>query len=288
MKKLLVFTVDNNYLPHLAVALISFLEFHKPDAFEIGLLYSDITDEELEKFMSFFYPTGIKIHPHIIANEFTGISVGYHFNPVIFYRLLAPEFFFEHDRILYLDSDIVFVENISELFDFDLKGKLLGAIDRTPFFGIPPHLAGLVERYLASGLLLIDVKSFLASEVKEKCIEFLKTHSYEMPDQDALSYAVQEFTSIDPSYSVETAFLEHSGSAFNFAKNPKIIQFSGSSKPWHLSDKHPYKKVYWKYRNQTPYRTLLSDDFGLISLIRPSIPAFLRKYLKEISGILKK
>ena len=282
MKKLIVFTVDRNYLPHLATALTSFLDFHRADSFEVGLLYSDISDFELEKFFSYFSLSGLKIYPLIIENKFSDINVGYHFNQIIFYRLLAPELFSEYDRILYLDSDIIFVESISDIFDLDMNDKVLGAIDKTQLFGVPSHLSGMIERYLASGLLLIDTKKYIENKVKDNCFEFLKTYRYEMPDQDALSYVVQDFMSIDPSYSVETAFLGRSEPSFDFAKNPKIIQFSGSSKPWHLNDTHPYKNLYWKYRNKTPYRSFFPDDFRFDTVIRYVAPKFARDLVKKV------
>jgi lipopolysaccharide biosynthesis glycosyltransferase len=37
---------------------------------------------------------------------------------------------------------------------------------------------------------------------------------------------------------------------------PLIIHFSGSSKPWHYLNEHPYKSEYWKYLQLTDYKNI--------------------------------
>ena len=266
-KHCIVFTVDNNYLPHLGTALSSFLEHHDPRYVTVGLIYSDIKQNRLDRFRNYFAKRGLETRCHEARNCFESITVGYHFNKVIFYRLLAPELFADHGRILYLDSDIIFNACIYDLFELKLGDSVLAAVDKTPFSGVPSHLKD-VRRYFASGLMLIDTQKYIATKVKSKCLDFLSQHFYVMPDQDALNYAVTSFVDIDPSYSVETSFLDA-----GFIHEPKIIQFSGTSKPWHLCNSHPYKRQYWKFRNRTPYRSIVSDDFSLLNVLRRFIPA---------------
>lgn len=283
-KKLIVFTVDKNYLIHLAVALSSFFDFHDPKNFELGLLYSDVSEESLDKFLYFCSANQLSVKAHRIEDKFDSIPVGYHFNEVIFYRLLAPELFAGHDRILYIDSDILFLESIAKIFEIDLGPCVLGAVEKTSFTGVPAYLRKYIDRYFASGLLLIDTKKFINKSIMANCIKFLNESYYEMPDQDALSFVVQDFVPIDPSYSVETAFLNQDAPEYGFAKNPKIIQFSGSSKPWHMNNNHPYKKLYWHYRNQTPYKSLFPDDFSLLNVARYIAPNFVKSVGKKIIG----
>ena len=283
-KKLIVFTVDEKYFPHFFTALRSFVETNDVSQYLIGLIYSGINEGSISELFDYFHQYDLEISAQEVRDKFTEVNVAYHFNHIIFYRLLAPELFGNYERMLYLDCDIIFVGDVSEIFDSDLNDRVLGAIDKTPFFGVPEHLLGLIDRYLASGLLLINTKNFIANNVRDKCIDFLNTHHYEMPDQDALSYVVQDFLPIDPSYSVETAFMDRTESLFDFVKKTKIIQFSGSSKPWQMNNNHPYKKMYWKYRNKTPYKSYFPDDMSFSAVIRKITPCKFKKNVKKIIG----
>lgn len=279
MKKLIVFTIDNNYIKHLAVALVSFIESNNPKEFDIGVIYKDIPDFEMNKLKVFFFNQGLIIISHRIKNFLSEIPAGHHFNEVVFYRFLAPEIFSDYDSLLYIDSDVIFLSSIEAIFELDISEKILAAVDRTPYFGIPDYMTDSLTSYFAAGLLYINVKNYNSNLVKEKCIKFLKTHYFRMADQDALNFVVRDFISIDPSYSVETAFLDKL-SDFDFVKDPKIIQFSGGSKPWHLNNKHPYKKLYWVYRNKTPYKSFFPDDFGFFNLVRYLLPSSLKRIVK--------
>lgn len=281
-KHCIVFTVDRNYLPHLATALVSFLRFHNSNSATIGLIYSDIDQNELEVFKKYFAAKGLKIVSFLAPCCFDDIKTGSHFNKVIFYRLLAPELFNEHRKILYIDCDILFCANVYSLFDVELGDSVLAAIDRSPFSGVPRYLQNATARYFASGLLLIDTRRFTKALTKERCIKFLKNHYYEMPDQDALNYAVPDFKSIHPSYSVETSFLVSDCAFADMIGDPKIIQFSGSSKPWHLANKHPYKRHYWLYRNMSPYASRVADDLSLKVAIKAFTPLWIKNQLKAL------
>jgi len=283
---LLVFTVDGKYLPHLAVALKSFINCHKHDFrnVSVGLIFRGIPEKNIQDFINFFGEKGLKIFVREVDSFLSDIKVGYHFNEVIFYRLLAPELFPDYEKILYLDSDIVFIDTILEIFDTSMESSSLAAVEKTSFSGVPSHLVDYIDRYLASGLLLMDTRKFVDQAIKEKCVEFLRNHYFEMPDQDALSFVVRDFVAVDPSYSVETAFLKQEGLKYDFSKKPKIIQFSGSSKPWHLNNNHPYKKLYWYYRNQTPFKACLPDNFSLSNVARYIAPDIAKRFEKKIIG----
>ena len=283
-KKFIVFTIDKGYLPHLATALRSFVETNDSSQYEIGLIYSGINQKSINKLLAFAHQIGLELFAEEIYEQFTDVHVSFHFNHTIFYRFLAPELFNGYEQILYLDSDIIFMGDVSEIFELDLNCRVLGAVDRAPYFGVPSYLVGMIDRYLASGLLLINREKFICDKVKERCIQFLKNHYYEMPDQDALSYVVRDFVPIDPRFSVETAFLCRSESLFDFAKNPKIIQFSGSSKPWNMDNNHPYKRLYWRYRNKTPYRSFLPDDFCFKDAIRRAKQQFGKNLVRKVIG----
>ncbi len=58
-----------------------------------------------------------------------------HISAETFYRFLIPELLPFYDKVLYLDSDIVVLGDVAELFDVDLKDNILAATRDIDFLG---------------------------------------------------------------------------------------------------------------------------------------------------------
>lgn len=282
MKKLIVFTIDEKYIEPFIVAVESFSVFHNVEEYEIALVYSDISVDKIIKLKDYMENKNISFILRKIDDDFKNIAVGYHFNSVIFYRFLLADIFIKYKKFLYLDSDILFTGNIDELFIIDLDNKVLAAIPKHEYTGVPNHLKNKTMRYFASGLLLINTNQFKQSGIYEKCLAFLKNEKYEMPDQDALNATVDKWIELDLNYGVETSFLENDDPKLKtLLKNPKIIQFSGSSKPWNFRNKHPYKKSYWRYLRMTPFKRYLPEDLTVFNATKWMIPNSIKTFIKK-------
>ena len=206
MKNLIIFTIDENYIEPFIVAIESFSHYHEKSKYAIALVYSDIKNKKIKKIKKYFLSKNLTLITKKINDVFGNIKVDYHFNSVIFYRLLLPSIFSNYKKILYLDSDILFTGNIDTLFEIDLRKSILAAIPKHLYMEIPRHIKK--KTYFASGLLLINNKEFLENNIYEKCINFLQNEDYEMPDQDALNVSVNKWIELELNYGVETAFLE--------------------------------------------------------------------------------
>lgn len=123
--------------------------------------------------------------------------------------------------------------------------------------------------------------------IKERCIKFLKNHCYEMPGQDSLNYIVHGFKGVHL-YSAETSFLISDCAYADAIGNPRIIQFSGSSKPWHLAKKHPYKRCYWLHGNMLPCARRVADDLSFKVAIKAFVPLWIKNQAKELLGIFNR
>ncbi|NIA09757.1 MAG: hypothetical protein GWP10_08505 [Nitrospiraceae bacterium] len=285
MKKLIVFTIDDNYVMPFCAAVASFIDHHNVQNYTIGLIYSTISKKKLDRVRSFFAKNKLELKVKKIKDPFKNIEVSYHFNSVIFYRFLIPSLYKEYRKILYIDSDILFLDNIDDVFNIALSNYILAAIPRT-FLGIPAHMKDLTKEYFASGLLLINTQLFIENNILEKSIKFLKTSQYEMPDQDALNAVVMKWEKIDLRYGIETAFLESNLPVLKKAKSdPAIIQFSGSSKPWQYMNDHPYKDLYWHYLKKTPFKNYKYEDYSFINAIKKHTPKPIKQLIKKAIGI---
>jgi lipopolysaccharide biosynthesis glycosyltransferase len=293
MKNLIAFTIDENYLEPFMVAIQSFIAHHDVNQYEIALVHSNISKKNIQKIKTYMQSYNIYFKEVYIEDEFKTIKVGYHFNSVIFYRLLLPKIFREYKKILYIDSDILFLKNIDELFKIDLNENILAAIPKHEHFLIPTYLQHKTKDYFASGLLLINTQKFIDNKIYEKCLKFLKNEKYEMPDQDALNATVNQWIQLDLEYGVETAFLEKNDNELSQRiQNPRIIQFSGSSKPWHFRNNHPYKNLYWKYLKMTPFKRYIPEDLTVFNVFKWMIPKKIKEFMssikKSVNNVIKK
>ncbi len=267
MKNLVVFSIDDKYVDPFIVAIKSFSYYHESKNYIIGLIHSNLSKKNISKIKSFFKGLCLELDIKKIKDTFTKYKTDYHFNSVIFYRLLIPELFNTYKQSLYLDSDMIFLGNIDALFDRKSKEFTLGVVSRGDKYDVPQRMQSYTNTYFASGLLLINHHSFSKNKVFEKCIYFLENFSYEMPDQDALNYAVQDKNIhwIPNEYGVLTHQADFDKSNLNSAK---ILQFCGSQKPWKYGNNHPCKEMYLEIRSQTPFSSInfIVRDYIVIKL----------------------
>lgn len=253
----IVFAIDRAYAPPLAAALESFLAHHDPARYRVAILHKALRPRDEARLDGYFGGRGLALEFMRIDRDFSGLPVGYHFNEVIFYRLLIPELFPGIARALYLDADILFLAPVDELFALDLGDRDLAAVPTHGVAGVPPHLRGELDRYYASGLLLMNLARFRAGNYTARMLEFLRTRRYEMPDQDALNFVARDFLELPARYGFETAFFARQAEDEALRREgeaAKIIQFSTHEKPWHFGIPHPYRRAFYRHLRNTPYR----------------------------------
>jgi lipopolysaccharide biosynthesis glycosyltransferase len=131
--------------------------------------------------------------------QYDGLNVG-RYTSASLLRLMIPDIVPEGcDRALYIDSDVVVDDDLSQLWALDLEDKPFWAVpnlgpdhfetrirDKFPFLNAPKD-----ARYLNSGVLLLNIGPWKAQNVTGRTLEFLSAHGAQLsfPDQDALNAA---------------------------------------------------------------------------------------------------
>ena len=159
-------------------------------------------------------------------------------------RLRLPSVLDGIDRVIYLDCDLVVLNDITTLYDTDLLDLPLAACldfwltGASPF--APPgwdvgewhkflsEVVGLADwrTYFNAGVLVMDLNRFRNTGLVHAAEEFLEQTSYKTPfvDQEALNHVIDgAFVRLDSRWNVLAA-LGHS--------NPWIIHYAGPNKPW--------------------------------------------------------
>lgn len=128
------------------------------------------------------------------------------FSPMAYARLMIPEILSEdYRRALYLDGDMIAFGDVSALFYSDLDGTPLGST--TDFFYAAEantaaggdrlrYIRDVVgvsdpERYILSGMLLMDLPAFRQEKLSEKLMAAAGCRNWRWHDQDVLNHVLR-------------------------------------------------------------------------------------------------
>jgi lipopolysaccharide biosynthesis glycosyltransferase len=180
-----------------------------------------------------------------IENRFRHVaSWPSHLTAASLLRLRLPSVLNGIDRVIYLDCDLVVLNDITALYDTDLLDFPLAACLDFWLTGAPPFappgwevgewhkfLSEVVsladwKTYFNAGVLVMDLNRFRNTGLAHAAEEFLEQTNCRTPfvDQEALNHVIDgAFVRLDPRWNVLAA-LGHS--------NPWIIHYAGPNKPW--------------------------------------------------------
>ena len=281
----IVFASDRSYLPHLSVAIASLIDKNSELIFNIYIINTDISPIEwadllrLDKKNEHTF-----INAQIDDSELIDLVTSYHFTKANYYRLFIPDII-PYDKALYIDSDVVVNGNLSKLWTTDISGVFLAAVEEPSFDRHDALEMNVNSSYFNSGVMLLNLDKWRKYSVRNKVFEFVrrKAASIQFVDQCGLNAVIDgKWLKISPVYNMQTAILDMDSSArkshYDFSdidyavKTPVIIHYTGSSKPWHFLNTHPFKKKYWGYLRKTKYKRLLPIDFTIKKFLIKCIP----------------
>jgi lipopolysaccharide biosynthesis glycosyltransferase len=184
------------------------------------------------------------------------------YSRAMYLRLLIPDLLPQHQRAIYLDSDLIVERDLAELWDMPLGDAFCLAVENYTDPTVATALRHVVQEpkidpnipYLNSGVLLMNLHRWRDEQMTAQVIGVLEQYHSEFlfPDQDAISVALAgRWLKLDPRWNVQQSTLADYGprrhmsaadsAAFQakVANNPFIMHFTGTRKPWH----HRYRGV---------------------------------------------
>ncbi len=281
------FSSDNNYFPYLAVAIKSLIENSTPDKnYDIYILNTNINkinkdylSEMLEnkKNVSVKY---VNIAQYLKKTGKFIFTVNSHFSIETYYRFFIPSIFKNFEKILYLDTDMIILDDVAKIFEVDLGDNILAATNDTEVIRllhsektlkIKKYFTEKLElkdsyNYFQAGVLLFNIKKMITENIQEKFIRKLIEVKHPIfVDQDILNSVCQGQTLYLPlEWNVEWQTpifsknpkkelpAEHYEKYMQTRKNPKIIHYAGIKKPWD-EPQHELAEYFWKYAKETPF-----------------------------------
>lgn len=276
----IVLASNNGFVQHLSVTLISLLENNRwCPAMDVYILSLGITDENQAKLNEMVRPYACQLHfiplDDIQSYYSFQIDTG-RFNPIILSRLFIARLLPAHiDRILYFDCDIAIDGSIQPLWSMELGSCIAAmAMEPTATPAIKQQIGFAHEQpYYNSGVLLIDMVKWRNESIETKLIEYLAAKGGKLlfADQDLLNVVLQgRIQLIPPRFNFYCPYKYHrfetlvkkvpdykivTQNAFEAAKKePVVIHFLGAERPWYRGNLNPYRHIYKKYLQLTPWK----------------------------------
>lgn len=255
------FAVDDAYIPFLATTLQSIVDNSSVENYyTIKILYTDIKDENKEKIKK-YERDNISIEFVDLSSYIEKIKNKLHtrdyYSKTTYFRLFIPELYPQYDKALYLDSDIVVLTDIANLYNIDIENYLVaGAPDGViqtykVFQDYVEKVVGVssYKHYFNAGILLMNLKELRTFDFQNKFIYLLDTIKFTVAqDQDYLNRLCKGRAKIiDLSWNRMPINQEDKEE-----KDINIIHYNLAYKPWHFEN-ILYAEHFWKYAEKTEY-----------------------------------
>jgi lipopolysaccharide biosynthesis glycosyltransferase len=291
----IAFTINHAFLMPFSVALHSLLENNKGHIEKIYLFCDFLSGDEKLKLQKIISDFQVEMQCIEVDDaQLEKLVTTLHFNKTNYYRLLIPELIAEK-KILYLDADILVLGSLMPIWEVNLEDNYLAAV-WTPGVEWHPELGvSKKDGYFNSGVMLINLDKWRAENLGQKTIQFVKDNPRLIwfVDQCGLNALTKsKWVKIPLKYNLTVDVYEgiyhESDPGVDMAEirkaieDPVIVHFSGTSKPWHTSNQHPYKWKFWKYLWKTPYSRLLPQDFCVTGVVKYLTPKSVRSFFRKI------
>lgn len=292
------FTVTDNYAQHLAATMASILSNTSKDN-ELNFFVlneGDITSETKRRInqLSNIREFNIK-YVTVKREDFSEYSPGVHMSTN--YRLKVASLIPEVDKILFLDVDLIVLDNIAKLWDIDMTEFYMAAApDPCQIYQFQVVRSRFIDKFppliYNTGVILLNLKKWREDDIEEKLLKGIKWFSanyYECwPDQSTLNMVLKDkIRLLDARWNAcpLLGYLQNPPCAYDSIEqrdrifvNPAIIHYAAEQKykAW-LDSSLPWADVYWEYLRKTPYY-----ETGILNMVKNAY-----KYeLSDIHGCL--
>ena len=282
----IVLAINDNFVGQAAALIISIHKNTRKDAqIRINIIHSTVTQQhqdimkamvkDMENISELNFVDISKVATNDVldkclykTNSWSYISLE------TFYRLFIPILFPQYDKVLYLDSDTIVCDDLTELYNTDIKNFYVGAVSEPKYFFksvivlnnkrmemkdyLEKKLNITNESYFNAGVLLLNLDEMRRYNIQEKALNFLFTkYPFMFQDQCVLNSVVTgKVKFLDKKYNVYYKQLLLNATV-------TIIHFTGSIKPWNNNKQNKWFEEYWKYFKLTPFYNEKQEELYL-------------------------
>ena len=271
-----VFSATRSFLPYVAVEIHSILASAAPGTtYEFIILHREWTAEDGDRIRSMLQGCpDASVRLIDLKARLQGYSFYVSNRPSLteesYYRLLIPFILPEYDRVIYLDSDMIVLKDLRELYETDLQGKTVAAardvssfIEKTKWkMGTyREKQLGLTDpyNYFISATLLMDTARIRREYTEKQILDLALSRKWLMHDQDVLNYLFKDqvlyldvrWNSLMLLESTDQCPEPYRTEWISAHSDPFIIHYA-DKKPWTYFD-CDRSVWFWRYATETPF-----------------------------------
>ena len=320
---------DNNYATHLGICIISIAKNNQLNDITIHVLNNNISDRNLKKIESLereFSNLKIKFYnileyfdkndiSNLIKNTLKDNDFFNLLGISAFSRLFLQDLLPENiEKILYLDSDTIVLDDLSELFHINLDNNYVG--------GVIDIMANITKHYylfenkstpfINSGVLLINLKKWRKIDFAKLAINLINDYPDKnfLHDQNIINILCEDnVLLLNPKFNVMSEFFyvdykknlklnSYFGSIDGFypeneikhsLSHPVVVHFLSQvwDRPWMIHNgifkhvpKNPFNKCYDYYKSISPWKNdvLATNDKKILDKLYYEVIRFIMMY----------
>lgn len=248
----IAFCIDENYISQVFVTINSILKNSKLKQPVIHFLMSNnMRLGDFERKLNEFFPIKLfNYSVHAIDNSiFVNAKTDPHMSHATYYKFLIPDLV-DEDKVLYLDSDVLILSSLDDLFEIDLNDVFLAASkDYWVGDGVRKIISLNSESpYFNAGVMLLNCTEIRRNGLTSKLIEYANSsNAYTFHDQCIWNkFCENKIYLLNNSYNFMS---QNFNSDRKLEINQvKIIHFNGYfGKPWDYFCFHPMRNLYHDY-----------------------------------------
>lgn len=266
----LLFSIDDHYFQQIKTTLWSIKQNSAPrQQYDVYVLQHPalLSNQELDQFCR---QLQMRYFPIVIedAQLFAQAPTSKRYPLTIYYRLLAHNYLPTNlQRILYLDADILCINDFSQFYQLDFQNNLYaaaihsGLTDLTSVFNKVRLDTYESEGYYNSGVLLMNLAAIRQTVTSQDIFQTINNLGkfFLLPDQDILNYLYgkQILTVPDELYNYDTRkkliYETTSGGQYNLPwviQHTVFLHYCGKDKPWQHTYKSNFRELYLHYQHQ--------------------------------------
>lgn len=287
---------DRRYAPWAATLIRSCVRANPSSTICFEILHNcTLTDEDRDRLAEAATSIHCSVRFHSVAeDDLSGLPTTSHFGAIVWLRFFLPDLVRDRSRVIYLDSDILVMSHLSDLWETPLESMPVGAVANVVEPSARPHVERLGIRYpggfFNSGVLLMDLDRMRAERSSEELFKAARDRRDELvwPDQDALNIVFAErWLALHPRWNTQNSFwawrqwaieVFGQGALGEATSHPAIRHFEGPglAKPWHYLCPYPGCEQYRARLAETPWAGIPLEDTTATTWLVRRLPGSLR------------
>ena len=189
---------DSNYVLPTRIAIRSMLRYKRPDTeYAIHILGVSLTEKDMAELKTEY--AGVDIME--CADRYRDFCKCFtHVSTAALYKFDMAELFPQYEKIIYIDSDVLVLDDLTELFSLDVSGVYAAVVkDLRGMSQLKLQDKLGLKYYFFSGMMVANLTRWRTEKLREQFLEKKKANTYNgCMDQDVFNVVFHDCIRILP------------------------------------------------------------------------------------------